>query len=97
MSHFVSKEHLDSIQAAYDAGNLPDNKFRIQYNNDIIVGENQCSLLYGVFVDAAEAMEKNVETIMTNVYAINNVYDLLAYFNQEFGSRIILSSGAENL
>jgi len=96
-NHIVEAEMLANIQAAYDAGNLPDNKFHIKYNYDIIVGEGQYQIFYELVEQCAIAMEKDPQAILSSMYACTNFQDVLAIFDYEFGSRIELTSGAENI
>jgi len=95
--HIVEKERLDFIQAQFDAGYLPDNKLRIAYNDDIIVGQGEYQLFYDLVFDVAEAMEKNGSAIIANMQAAYSFQEILDIFDQEFGSRIILIAGTENL
>lgn len=94
--HIVEKERLDFIQAQFDAGYLEDNKLRIAYNYDIIVGEGEYSFFYDLVSDVAEAMEKDGPTIIANMQAAYSFQEMLDIFDQEFGSRIILISSAES-
>lgn len=91
-NHIVEAETLANIQAAYDAGNLPDNKFRIKYNYNIIVLEGEYQIFYDMVHECAVAMEKDPQAILSSMYACNNFQDVLAIFDYEFGSRIELSS-----
>jgi hypothetical protein len=93
----ITKEILDEIQAAYDAGNRADNKMTIYFNYNIIVGEETYGPFYDLVETAAIAMEKNVQSILSSMYYTDNFYDKVSIFNQEFGSRITLLPGAENL
>ena len=93
----IEAEMLANIQAAYEAGNLPDNKLHVKYNYDIIVLEEQYQIFYSMVEQCAIAMEKDAQAILSSMYACTNFQDVLAIFDYEFGSRIELSSGAENL
>ncbi len=93
MSYYIiDAEKLANIQAAYDAGNLPDNKFHLKYNYDIIVGESEYQIFYDLVEQCALAMEKDSQAILSSMYACTNFQDVLAIFDYEFGSRIELTS-----
>ncbi len=93
----ITKQMLDDIQTAFEAGDIPDNKIIIRYNYDILINQQQHNLFDDMVLSVAEAMEKDGPWILANMHATGNFGDEIAIFEQEFGSRVTLLPGAETV